>query len=364
MMRPFFRLTPWLLFASLIGLTSMTQGCKLTSDKPAPSKQPPAPPVALDEQGRHALSVFTVKTVTLPTLQHWQAQTRQFAISAQQQCQAGKPDIASLQTRLAKLYPAWYRAMLYDFGPLRDNLFFPRIHFVDSMRQRGKNYHDTIAETFDQALQGDRPLNKAYFDGLKFTQVGLPAIEVLLHDPVYSQTLHQTTRACDLLIGLSGQQQTLADTVLAMWQKGTPDTPAYLTKLTQNQLADGETATGKLLFSLQDYLRYLNQRQLNGHLDAQLSNLTRANLIAGLNEVEKLLTASHAKASFIAYLQKAGHDDLAQRLLTTLQQARTTTQTLNVAKMRPHYYQLLQLLERPLPEALDVNLGMNFTDGD
>ncbi|KUJ72563.1 imelysin family protein [Thiomicrospira sp. WB1] len=345
-----------------LGLLSLLQGCTT----PQHQSTPPAPAITLNDAGRHDLAVHALKTVTLPTLERWQAATQALTDASRQQCQRPTPDVSTLQAAFEVLYPAWYRAMLYDFGPLRDNLFFPRIHFVDSMRQRGKDYHDTIVTTFETALNGSMPLNEAYFDQLKFTQVGLPAIEVMLYEPRFVSALATQPRACQLLVGLTQHQRRLADSILTQWQssEGNASQSNYLQQLVENQLPDGETAVGKLLFSLQDYLRYLNQRQINGHLDATLSDLTRANLLAGLNEVETLLTAGDSGAGLIDYARKAGHTELAQTLMQTLDQARQATEALDREAMRSSYYTLMKQLERPLPEAMGVNLGMNFTDGD
>ncbi|MBL8956853.1 MAG: hypothetical protein JNK82_39130 [Myxococcaceae bacterium] len=63
---------------------------------------------------------------------------------------------------------SWNRVAIYRFGPLFDDLIFPAVIFIESMRQRGTDYTDTVREAVVAALTGSMPLDAAYFDGLTF----------------------------------------------------------------------------------------------------------------------------------------------------------------------------------------------------
>lgn len=324
--------------------------------------------ITVSEQGLQDVVNATVDQVILPDLKLWQQQSQQFYEASQNFCKA--PNQASFQllkNRYEELSYAWNRSIVFDFGPLRDNLFFPKIHFIESSRQRGTDYSNSIKTHIKQRLSDEIALDEAYFEKLKFTLVGMPALEVLLYEQTAEESVvsFQQARKCQLLTGTAKLNAAAADYVVEGWE--TPRegvTLSYREQFISNQLPDGEKSLTKLIFGMQDYLRYIKQRKLNTKTDSALSGLSYHNLRAGLNATEAAFTINHSGYSVYDYLIKADEASVANTFVAEIKAALGAIEQQNIEEIKAHYSVLIKLLEKEVPEALGVNLGLNFVDGD
>jgi len=131
----------------------------------------------------------TVDKVVLPNLKAWKTEAKNFKQQTNSFCQ--QPSQTGLQTlrkTFIQLSHRWNQSLMFDFGPLRDNLFFPRVHFIESYRQRGKDYSNSIQSHLAKRMQDQVLLDEAYFRKLKFTQVGMPALEMMLYQSIESDS--------------------------------------------------------------------------------------------------------------------------------------------------------------------------------
>lgn len=344
----------------------------LLSGCSSPSLEAPTPPsVVLSEQGLQQVVNATVDEVILPDLTAWQTQAQLFLEGAQSFCD--KPSGENLQllrARYQMLSVQWNRSMVFDFGPLRDNLFFPKIHFIESSRQRGTDYSGAIKTHIAQRLNDETVLDKRYFEKLKFTLVGMPALEVLLYEQGVDERVasYQQARKCQLLTGLATLNADNADYVVNGWQvpqaTQTGEDLSYRELFFNNQLADGEKSLTKLIFAMQDYLRYIKQRKLNTKIDTTLSGLSYQNLHAGLDAIEDAFTLKHSGYSLFDYMVKADKSAVAKQFVSEVTAAKRAVEQQSIGAMKVHYGALIKLLESEVPAALGVNLGMNFVDGD
>lgn len=347
--------------SALVLFVMTGSGCQSTTQKE--KRQP----IEVSPQGLQKVVNHTTDVVIIDNLQHWQEQAVQLSMQSQKFCQSvSQPGLEQLQSSYKGVSTSWNQSLMFDFGPLRDNLFFPKVHFIESTRQRGKDYTKSIQSNFKKRMSDDKPLDESYFKKLKFTLVGMPALEILLFEKDNTKLLqeYQQPRKCQLLTGLAKLNADNATYVVDTWQKPSKDKASYRQLFIANKLADGEKSLTKLIFAMQDYLRYIKQRKLEGKLDAKLSGMSYENLTTGLKAVKDTFTAKNSGYGIADYLIKAGKADVVSRFDGEMLKAMQAVQQQDISAMKQHYSALTKMFERDIPLALGVNLGMNFVDGD
>jgi len=360
-----------LFFITVISLV----GCGTTQTK-----------LEISPTGLQQIVSHTADIVIIPNIKSWQQSSKVFHGSVQQFCQApNTPKLKQLQADWKQLSLKWNQTIMFDFGPLRDNLFSAKVNFVEPMRQRGKNYDSTVRSRLNQRLNDTKKLDRAYFAKLNFNLVGISALEqMVFSDFITKKTdskaivtnYRNNTRSCALLIGISELNLDNANYVMTGWQKSpsantiskkSGDMPAgssYRDLFASGRLMNGEKSLTKLVFSMQDYLRYIKQRKLDGRLDAIYSGMTFKNMEAGLEAIESVFTAKETALSLQKYLQVSGKQKVADAFLNTLNIAKKQAQAKDREAMKPTYSKLIKMLEKDIPKGLGVDFGMNFTDGD
>lgn len=339
----------------------------LSACQSGPEKKASLKPVELGKKGLQSIIDTSANKVVIPRIMQWQKSALLMQKSTMDFCQQPNEDsLVTVQKDFKQLYLDWNGVMLFDFGPLRDNLFFPKIHFVESMRQKGRDYSYSIRDNIKRRLQDDKVLNQSYFNKLKFNLVGMPAIEILLFDGANDALLksYQQPRKCQLLQGTVDLNQRIASYVLTGWTSGHQGKTGYGELFVNAQLDDGKHPLSKLLYAMQDYLSYVTQRKLNGKLDAQLSGMSWPNLAAGLDAVAMLYSGNQSNLSIRGYLLKAARKQEVTDFDEQMTLARVAIEQRDKPALAKAYSAMIGYLEKPIPKALGMNLGMNFVDGD
>lgn len=349
----------------LLLVISLT-GCQTTQDKETV--------IDVSAKGLQQVVAYSVDTVIIPNINQWHQASVSFNDSSKSFCQApNKQQLVELQNEWKELSIYWNNVVMFDFGPFRSNLFIQKIHFVESKRQRGKNYSSTVRDRLNQRLNDDIELNEKHFANLNFNLVGMSALELMLfEDFTTSKTdsnsilnnFQQNPRSCQLLTGMSNLNKNIATYVKKGWLQGTDEQPSYRTLFLNNNLLSGKPAKTTLIFAMQDYFRYINQRKLSGKLDAKLSATTYPNMLAGLYAIEDLFTAKGGTLSLQKYLYAQGKQETSDKFIALLATAKQQAKQQNRDGMILTYNSLTKMLETDIPHSLGVNFGMNFTDGD
>ncbi len=322
--------------------------------------------LAQDKPQLQELANNAITKVVIPNIKIWHKTSGEFYNSSKTFCKnPSEKSLTKLQNSFKNLYTTWNHVLPFDFGPIRDNLFFPKIHFVESYRQRGRDYTMGIKRHFNSRQQDDVVLDDDYFKNLKFTLVGMPAIEIILYEQTEKSPLEKFTenpRRCELLTGLSKQNFVVATYVLDGWEDGSSE--GYKYQFFNNKIPSGETAATALIFAMQNYLRYVTQRKLNRKLDEGLADMRAKNLLTGLEAIDNAFTANQNSPSLQTLLKDKGKKAVSQRFLAGVEQAKKDVKTLDREKIATSYTVLIKMFEAEIPQALGVNLGMNFVDGD
>lgn len=320
----------------------------------------------------------TVTNSIVPGFVRFEAQALGLETDAAAFCAA--PDeakLATLQTRWKTLARSWNGVAFYKFGPLDDDLIFPAIIFIESMRQNGTDYTQTAREAVTAALSGSAPLNDAYFDALTFNKVGLLALEVLVfeessssHSQLAADVVAEYVaqpRKCEYLRGVAKLLATRATTVRAAWNTAYADTGKPYAELFQGEtLPDGNEPAGSLINGAVQHLEYLKKRKLDGTLDARLSGTFYENTLEMLTQLQQAMSQDGLPDDFglfdlmAARNQQAALDTVTRHFATAKADAEATSQ----AQLSTSVGVLEQDFRTTVPDAVDINLGLNFTDGD
>lgn len=224
------------------------------------------------------------------------------ALNSDAESFCGQPsvaDLAGMQADWGRLSLTWNRAMIYNLGPLDDDLIVPSILFIESMRQRGIDYTNTVRESIEEAISGAEPLTEPFFADLGFNEVGMLALEVLLFESATSTPsaslddivaqYESEPRTCAYLLGIADRLERRARAVRDGWttefqQTGSPYRDIFLS----GPLPDGAEPAPELVGVIINHLVYVQRRKLEGILDARLSGLFFSNQAATLDEIEAL----------------------------------------------------------------------------
>ncbi len=286
--------------------------------------------------------------------------------------QAGWRDLAS----------SWNGLVVYNVGPLDDDAIFPSMIFIESMRQRGRDYTETVREEISRVLGDTDPLDQAFFERASFTTQGILALEVLLFEE--SSSAHQTDlpsvlaeyqntpRKCEYLAGMARLLERRSKRVEAGWTQDFGGTgTSFAETLRAGFLKDGSASLPAVIAVLIEHLDYVKRRKLEGSLDAKLSGHAFINIEANLDAIERFFTPPGAPAApgeevvDFAFVMKArGDGAVVTALHSAVEAARQAAKSSDKAATVTAISALEGLLKRDVPAALGVSLGINFNDGD
>lgn len=316
----------------------------------------------------------TVDAVIVPTMRDFAAATQTLTDEIATFC--GDPSeagLTGLQNQWRSMATAWNRAALYNLGPLDQDLIFPRVIFIESMRQRGTDYTSTVRDAIDAALADTATLDRSFFDDQLFTEGGILALEVLLFEtavdssPVSAEVAAEfqaNPRQCAYLDGTAAKLNRTASDVLAGWTTEFLETgTSFRDVLVVNgQLDDGTESVPALVITAFDHLEYVKRRKLEGILDAQLADHFYENVVASLDELSAFL--DDASYGFFDHMETRGFGAEVAEVRASIAEARALAVSENRVALTEAWGEVEGFLKREIPNGLNVDLGINFTDGD
>ena len=332
------------------------------------------PPLVTEDSLNLALSEAVEQTI-LPAVDAFYAETQVFDSAATEFCLA--VDVAGLtvlQSHWRGLSESWFRLLPYNFGPLDDDIIFPPYSFIDSYRPRGRAYTETVREEIAAWVSGTMVLNTAFFTAQSFNKVGLLAVETALFETIDAQSqsradiveeFQSTRRKCEVLVGLSTQLVLRAQHVSEGWHiafqgKGAP----YRSLFLGNQLEDGSESLATLITAVQQYLDYLNKRHVVT-ASAAIADYAWPSVSAAIDGIESLLRGTEESSlSFFALMKAGGYEASVETVENNLKMIRSSIEFEDALQFEVAISQLDGNFKREIPNGLEVELGINFTDGD
>ncbi|MFW2372326.1 MAG: imelysin family protein [Gammaproteobacteria bacterium] len=319
----------------------------------------------------------SIEQSILPGITDFKTETELLQTQVSSFCNAvNQSSLINLQNRWKTLSSQWSRIVIYNIGPVNDDLIFPKVIFIESMRQRGTDYSDTVRAELANILSDSTVLDQNYFDNLTFTKVGILALEILIFED--SNGIHSTeltdivndyqsnSRKCEYLNGISQLLHRHASYIQNGWETEHLDTnKAFKNILIDGELEDGSESVPKLITAIQEHLDYLKKRKLEVILDAQIANYFYQNVIATLDEIETLLQGQDDEIySFYDHMSGGGFDDVIELINTNINLARLAANNQSRSELTSAIGILDGNFKREVPDSLNVILGINFSDGD
>ncbi|MEL7372132.1 MAG: imelysin family protein, partial [Myxococcota bacterium] len=318
----------------------------------------------------------------VPAVSSFVSETEAFATAADDLCATpDEPSLIALQNRWLSMARQWNRLAPYIFGPLDDDPIIPSFIFIESMRQRGVDYTNTVRTTRDSALNGAETLDEAFFNDLGFNRIGLLALEVLSFETSTStptaspndiiDEYDQQPRKCVYIQGLSQQLVTRAQRVQQQWTASFGDSGTdYRSLFLDADLPDGVAPEVQLLVAVIDQLEFVRRRKLEGIVDARAATAAQpgarpffANLTATIEEIERLLNAREANVSLFDVMTERGRQADVRAVEGQIQTARALIEADDLDEIADAFLELETSFRQEIPLALGIELGLNFSDG-
>lgn len=355
-------------FALLISI-ALTAGCdnQRQNDEPAAGSQ-----AALDLALKAAID-----TQIVPGFQALQSEAQILSSDATAFCNnMSTTTLSELQTQWKTLSAQWNQVAIYNLGPLNDDLLLPKIIFIESMRQRGTDYTDTVRSSIVAALSSMDNLNSTYFDNLPFTNTGILALEVLIFESTigtHSTDLNDIVsdyqsapRKCEYLQGMAELFNRHASYVIDGWQIEHLDTgKPFKDILLDGELDDGTASVVKLVTVIQEHLDYIKKRKLETVLDAQIADYAYQNIAATLQQIEQLMNGiDDEQYSFFDHMNNSGFSAEVNVVTDNLGIAKQAVSARDRSAAATAIGVLDGNFKREIPDGLQVILGINFSDGD
>ncbi len=350
-----------------MAVLALLSACVNDSQGPAPEELTVPVNTALEQ---------AVDNSVLPAVTGFHQRTQALDKAADSFCeQQSAANLEALQQHWRDTFLQWYRLSLYNFGPLNDDFVLPTYTFIDSLRLRGTNYLGTVRSDITSAIAGNAELDDDYFASKTFQRVGLLPLEALIFETAASEHSQAAPdilaeyaaepRKCLFLQGMAHQLLTRASAVQDGWEVAFKDSNySYRTLFLGNQLEDGTAPLSQLLVSGQEFMDYLKARKVV-NTAAQLSNYAWEGIAAAIDEVEFLMAGrGETNTSFFAIMANTGHQNEVADVRQHIAAAKEAISNRNVDMLHVALGELDGNFKREIPDALDVNLGINFSDGD
>lgn len=292
-------------------------------------------------------------------------------------CAAPTPDaLEAAQSSWRSLSESWNAVAMYNLGPLDDDFIVPKIILVESMRQRGDDYTQTVRDAAVTAIEGEEPIDTGYVEALTFNKIGLLALEVLVFedsregnslDPAdVLADFEERPRKCEYLRGINERLVATATEVERGWTESFQEGDAFEDTMLGTSLPDGAEPVAGLLLAIQEHLAYIKDRKLDGILDAQLSGHFHPNITALLEALDRMLEQPDPEdaAGILDFMDAYGFVVEAETVRSNLEAAKTAAASEDREGLSAAIGLLEGNVKREIPDALGVVLGLNFTDGD
>jgi predicted lipoprotein len=329
-------------------------------------------------------AIEVIDNTIIPAAYRFQQQVETLVSQSEVFCttaQITTDNLALLQEQWTKTNFAWFQLLPYRFGPMINSEVLPTYIFIDYHRQRGDNDSETIRSNIDTLIASSSDASYAStLSQMGANSLGLLALEVSIFEEAANQStaprdivleFQSTPRKCQLLTDFGQKLLVRADTIHRGWASNYRNTgKSYRDLLVNNQLEEvlddeaGESAIIKILLSVQEFYDYLGKRNVTSNV-AQLSSSVWLALDNALQNTEELLAGVESTTlSFDAVMANNRFEQTVTNVKDNIQTLRLALEEKNTIDMKAAAAILDGNFKRDIPEALNINLGLNFSDGD
>jgi len=313
-----------------------------------------------------------VKDHILPSVRAFLTAAKDFKTTANEFCQTNETitetKLTELQEKFKTLSIRWHTIEMFNFGPINDDLFSPKRDAINYPINNTNISHprNFVASHLNTTTGID-------FSSLSPREKGLMMLEVLLYETAVSKEQEPakivddyTTHPgkCYLLKGFSELMESDAQYIDDGWNiqhSGTtkPFKDIYLS----GTLPNGSKSLVTLLGEIQKYLDYIKKRNVISST-ATLSKISYDNADAVIHSIERLLEGTPGKASFFSVMEATGNKNTVDLVKANIATAKQAISSKDASTYNAIIAQLDGNFKREIADALEVSLGLNFSDGD
>jgi predicted lipoprotein len=287
---------------------------------------------------------------------------------------ATETDINNLQQSWRDVNNRWYALAPFHFGPIEGDLLNATYSFIDSLRVNGSNYLATVRSENAKNIDASSTLNRAFFSAKSFQYVGLLSLESLLfetadnsHSQIDADILAEyqaKPRKCAVLNGISEQLMLQAEAINTDWNiQYLNSGKSYRSLFINNELSSGTNIT-TLISAVQQHLDYLRARNV-ATTAGSLAGSSYAAIGSALQNIEYLLEGeTTTTVSFLQFIEVAGNANYVASIRSNLNRAKQAAADEDASALNAAIALLDGNFKREVPNGLNVELGLNFTDGD
>ena len=325
-----------------------------------------------------------IDNTIIPAANTFHQQVATLVTTSQSFCTAGnttEDNLIQLQSQWVTTNLAWFELLPYRFGPMINSEVLPTYIFIDNHRQRGNDAHNTIRNNIDTLIaSADDDAYALKLSQLGANSVGLLALEVSIFEDAANQStvsadivleFQNNPRKCQLLEDFGTKLLARAEDVQQGWTNNYRDTgKSYRDLVVNNQLEAvlddeaGESAIEKIIISMQEFYDYLAKRNVTTNV-AQLSSSIWLALDSSLKTTEELLAGTDATTiSLNAIMANNRFEQTVLDVEANIQTLRTALEEENTIDTKAAAAILDGNFKREISDALNINLGLNFSDGD
>lgn len=328
----------------------------------------------------------TAHELILPWHQTFVRDTAELQQSLERFCQnpgnPGELEASKKSWRTAML--TWQTLRVINFGPVAEGNQAWRLQFWPDT-------HNRIGQKVEELLAKDSPISAESLAGGNVLVQGLSALEYLLFDPQKSALEdYQNPRVCDFLAAASQNTANVATTLHRGWATEGGNYLGVFLSAGEGNIAfpTNKDVVAALASAVVMSVEFVKNRKLGEpfggrpgggrtnpyHLELWRSKISLPAMQAELAANEQVFLKA-LKPVLIA----EGHTDLAARIEQSFSDSRKSLNALpsplfdhvREAQALPQFQaawdtlgQLVSLLKRDLPNALQIQMGFNSSDGD
>jgi predicted lipoprotein len=310
-----------------------------------------------------------VKNQILPDVRAFLTASTDFKNQATEFCGtkvAGK--LTELQAKFKTLSTSWHRIEMFNFGPINDDVFSPK---TDAIYYAINNAKINTTRTFvDGNLSTISDIN---FSSQGPRKRGLLMLEVLLFETAVSKNQQKNkivedyinnAGKCYLLKGFASLMESDAQYIDDGWNiQHRASTKPFKEIYLSGTLINSSSSLITLLKEIQVYLDYIKARSVITKT-ATLSGISYDNASAVVEAVDDLLNGSGGEDSFFAIMKETGNEDSVNMVKANIATAKQALLDKDADTFSATMGQLDGNFKRQIASALDVSLGLNFSDGD
>ena len=267
---------------------------------------------------------------------------------------------------------SWHKIEPFLFGPTNDHVVLPKYEYINSFRTRGTNFSSTVRDDIKRYLSttGTITFKKSP------KNVGLLMLEVLLFETSATYLTENASivtdfgkvKKCTTLKFYTNLVKENAQYIDNGWniehhENGVAQGKSFKEIYLSGMLTDSSKSIVTLLVSIQQHLDNIKKRKTVANT-AKLSGISYQNALSSIESIEKVLEGTAGKDSLFSIMKARNNESTVNLLKGNIQIVKTKIAEKNQVDYEAATSLLDGNFKREIPLALNISLGINFSDGD